>query len=159
MLTQRGVALAFVVTIVHALTGREKCDACLTVMDEQQILWEAYAKGDPLAQRKARFKLTAEMDDKIVGMCAAERYKRYSASIGEGCRQLTTNVKMKVVKPFLQAHPPRSRLLCPRHHLTVCLAGWGGPEAADEPKVAGVPPVVLLQQDNQHSVLRLQQPL
>jgi len=87
---------------VRALSGREKCDACLTVMDEQQILWEKFAKENPAASRKGRFILTDEMDANIVGMCEGKRYQRYSPAMREGCQQLTKNVKMKVVKPFLQ---------------------------------------------------------
>jgi len=86
----------------HALTGREKCDACLTAMDEQQVMWVKYAKDNPVEQRKARFTLTDEMDAKIVGMCDTKRYSRYSQSVIEGCHQMVNNVKMKIVKPFLQ---------------------------------------------------------
>merc|ERR1711865_890464 len=86
----------------QALTGREKCDSCLTVMDEQQVMWEQYAKNYPIEQRKGRFVLTPEMDKNITGMCTSERYSRYAQPIAEGCTQLTQNVKMKVVKPFLQ---------------------------------------------------------
>ena len=85
----------------------------------EKVLWEAYAKDNPLAQRKARFKLTAEMDAKITGMCTGARYKRYSEAMGEGCRQLTTNVKMKVVKPFLQAPQNHQRPSC-KHIPTRC---------------------------------------
>merc|ERR1711934_927880 len=87
---------------VHGLSGREKCDACLTLMDEQQVLWEKYAEAHPAEVRKGRFTLTDEMDKSIIGMCDGKRYKRYSQAMQAGCQQLTSNIKMKVVKPFLQ---------------------------------------------------------
>merc|ERR1712178_577680 len=94
----KAAALCAVIPLlyVYGLTGREKCDACLTVMDEQQVLWEEYAKAHPAEVRKGRFKLTDDMDKKITGMCDGERYKRYSKPVTDGCRQLTSNVKMKV---------------------------------------------------------------
>lgn len=98
------IALSLLCSLVtvQALTGREKCDSCLTVMDELQVMWEKYAADHPAEVRKGRFKLTDDMDKKILGMCDGKRFERYANPIKEGCRQLTSNVKMKVVKPFLQ---------------------------------------------------------
>merc|ERR1711907_213398 len=110
------ISILFLVHAADGLTGREKCDACLTAMDEQQVLWEQYAQANPVEQRKARFKLTDEMDTRITGMCDGERYTRYSQPVVEGCRQLVTNVKMKVVKPFLQGGESAKLLMNRKWH-------------------------------------------
>jgi len=109
-------ALVCVFSFVNALSGREKCDACLTVMDEQQVMWEEYAAAHPAEVRKGRFTLTDEMDKKIVGMCKGKRYERFSKSMQEGCTQLTSNVKMKVVKPFLQGGEAAKLLMNRKWH-------------------------------------------
>lgn len=114
--TQACVWTGLVYVLTDALTGREKCDSCLTVMDEQQVLWEEYAVRNPVQQRKARFVLDDDMDKAIQGMCSGERYTRYSSAVTEGCRQLTENVKMKVVKPFLQGGEAQKLLMNRKWH-------------------------------------------
>ena len=107
-----------------------------------QTLWQKYAKEHPAAQRKAKFELDDDMDRAISAMCKGERYRRYSPAMQEGCRQLTTNVKMKVVKPFLQVHTLRHLFLGERMGLMGVFAGRRGPQAAHDAQVARLSPMV-----------------
>lgn len=81
-----------------------------------QVLWESYAKDHELEVRKGRFTLTDEMEKKITGMCDGKRFERYSLAMREGCRQLTKNVKMKVIKPFLQGGEHHKLLMNRKWH-------------------------------------------
>merc|ERR1711934_217331 len=99
------VWLAWLCACCAALTlsKREKCDACLTLMEAQQAVWAEHGAQNPRQANAKKFQLDRQLRDRIAGLCNSTLYlTHYSDAMQHGCQQLVRNAFQKLTAPFLQ---------------------------------------------------------